>query len=90
MILRVLRVSGHSMQPAFMEGDIVIVSSLFPIRPFDVVAFKYRNKTLLKRVTDIRSGAFRVVGDNVADSLDSKSFGDVIKRDIIGKVVFKF
>lgn len=89
MILGLLRVSGHSMQPAFLEKDLVIISSLFPVRIFDVVAFKYEGKTFIKRVTEIKESAYRLVGDNIHDSLDSRSFGDIPKHDIIGKVIFK-
>lgn len=89
MIFGILKVSGHSMQPALIEKDIVIVSSLFPIHMFNMVAFKHEGKTFIKRVTEIKDNTYRLVGDNINDSIDSRSFGDIEKHDIIGKVIYK-
>lgn len=87
--IRLYKVSGHSMQPYFMENDIVIISSMFPIRIFDVVVFRIGDKVMIKRVIEIKNTAVRVAGDNISDSLDSRTFGDVQKRDIIGKVILR-
>lgn len=89
MILGIVKVAGHSMQPSLLEQDIVVISSLFPIRMFDVVVFKIGDKRMIKRVVEVKKDVVKVAGDNMSDSLDSRTLGDIQKRDIIGKVIFK-
>ncbi len=96
-------VEGHSMEPAYRAGDRVLVNRLayirWPPRVGDVVVLydpERRSRRLLKRIappTDGDDGALRrwiVLGDNAADSRDSRQFGSVARRDIIGKAWRKY
>lgn len=83
----VYRVSGHSMEPNFKGGTIVVVSSLTTLKTKDVLVFKKGDKKFIKRVKEKTSGGFLVVGDNQSDSLE---VGEVLETEVLGKVVFKF
>lgn len=86
------------MEPIFKEGEHVLVynwSYIFDSpRIGDVVAFKNPLKVqeiLLKRVgKNLPDNKFFLVGANKNDSFDSKSFGNVDKKFILGKVLLKY
>lgn len=83
---------GHSMEPVLKNGSTVIASSL----PYlfrkpkinDIIVIKHpkSKKILVKRLIKIEKSEYFVAGDNRLDSIDSKNFGLVRKKDIIGKV----
>lgn len=90
MFLRILRISGHSMEPEFSDNDIVVVGK-FPfvrlhLKKGDVVVFRYKKDLLLKRVKKIDNGKVFLVGNNRGDSFDSRKFGWIKKSDVLGKV----
>ncbi len=88
------QISGNSMYPALKNGDLALVnrySYLFTSpRIGDVVAVKdpRDGKILIKRVAKIENEKYFVTGDNKAESTDSRKFGMLDKRSIIGRVVF--
>lgn len=85
-------ISGHSMEPFIKNGQTVLVSSIpyFFSKPKtgDIVAFKKEQKVFIKRITKTDGERYFVSGDNKKDSLDSRRFGWVSKRDIVGKVIY--
>lgn len=86
MILRKFKVSGHSMQPYLHEGQYVLVATFLGFKMGDVVVFKQSSKVFIKRITKVNKDTYLVEGDNKNDSLH---IGKILKRDIIGKVIFK-
>ena len=50
LLLPVLQIYGHSMQPTLSEGEIVVSLKGSDFQTGDVVAFYYNNKILVKRV----------------------------------------
>ena len=91
---RLHRVRGSSMSPAYVEGDLVLVNPHAyrerPPRPGDVVLAQhpYKGVTLLKRVATVSAdGRVRVVGDDPAQSTDSRQFGGIAPGCIEGRVV---
>lgn len=90
-------VDGPSMEPAYHAGDRVLVNRLAYVRHEpaigDVVVLRdpeRRGHHLLKRVAHPPEGigghgGYFVRGDNAAESRDSRSFGVVRKRDVVGK-----
>ena len=50
LLLSVLMVNRSSMSPTLRDGDIVITLRWVSAKPGDIVAFRYNNKILLKRV----------------------------------------
>jgi len=92
-MLRLIKVSGQSLEPVYREGDYVLVSCL-PIllgrlHPGDAVVFRHPSLgTLVKLVEQVNAGQGEicVVGLH-PDSVDSQHFGPVARRDLVGKVV---
>jgi nickel-type superoxide dismutase maturation protease len=88
-------ITGHSMEPELLQGTQVLVSSIpylfFRPKTNDVIAFKNKEdkKIYVKRIVGIKNNTFYVLGDNKQDSKDSKSFGWITKKDIIGKVIYQ-
>lgn len=88
------RVDDHSMEPALHPGDYVLVNRRAYRRrepqPGDIIVLQNPEaprQFLVKRVMsgDPKAGFF-VLGDNAAQSRDSRQFGAVPKHFIIGKV----
>jgi signal peptidase I len=93
-MLRLLKVTGNSLSPRFQEGDFVIVSKIpfffAPARPGDVVAFRQPGYgTLIKLVegVDADRGELTVTGTQPG-SVDSRVFGPVPKKALVGKVIW--
>jgi len=82
-------VEGDSMSPALNDGDTVLVRPLADIKVGDIVLadHPYRSSvTILKRVARIADGRVTLAGDNEAASTDSRTFGPVSIKSIIGRV----
>lgn len=90
-------VEGPSMEPAYRAGDRVLVNRLAYLRsgprPGDVVVLHDPERIghyLLKRIARAPDGTpgpahYHVLGDNAAWSRDSRSFGPVERRQIVGR-----
>lgn len=86
------KIEGNSMFPTFKSGDIALVYkfSYFLSRPKigDVIVLK-KKKFIIKRIAKINDDKVFVIGDNINESTDSRNFGWVNKKEIIGKVILK-
>jgi len=94
LLLSKFKIIGHSMEPVLRNGDQVLISGISYLfknpQKGDTVAFKNKEgKILVKRVTNIKNADYFVLGDNKNDSLDSRSYGWILGKDILGKVVYK-
>ncbi len=93
MLLGKFKISGHSMEPFFLNNQTVLISSI----PFlfskpkngEVVVFEHKNKKYIKRITKLSNNRYFLEGYNKKDSLDSKKIGWIEGKNIIGKIVFK-
>jgi signal peptidase I len=96
-------VEGSSMEPAFRTGDRVLVNRLAyrrrEPRAGEVVVLhdpERRGHLLLKRIAGVPDGfamepsRVYVLGDNVAESRDSRSFGYVSREAIIGRAWMRY
>lgn len=92
MLLKILRIHGHSMQPTIADGQKVLISNipylLLSPKINDIVAFKLGDKIFVKRIYSISKDKYLLEGDNKNDSLDSREIGLVGKANILGKVIF--
>jgi phage repressor protein C with HTH and peptisase S24 domain len=77
------------MEPSFKEGDNVMVMRFLKVKKGDVVVFKKDSKFYIKRVTKKTNISYFVRGDNRKDSYDSRQFGLINEKDILGKVIYK-
>lgn len=79
------------MNPTLKDGEVVLVDRKAEIEIGDIVVAKNpseQNSEVIKRVGRINErGNYFLVGDNSADSNDSRHFGAVTREYIKGKVV---
>lgn len=82
------RVAGASMQPSLKHGQIVVFRHwrMSP-RSGDVIMIKHDGLDKIKRLHAIKEGHIYVVGDNPAQSTDSRQFGWLPSKVIIGVLV---
>lgn len=91
---RLLKIHGDSLFPDYQEGDFVLVSKIpflfFAPRIGQVIAFHLPPYgTLIKRIDQVLEDgdAFFVIGSHPY-SVDSRQFGPVRRRSIIGRVIW--
>lgn len=88
-----LRIYGHSMEPTLQEGTVVLVNTYAfwfrsPKKNDIVALYDPRDKKILvKRIIKKDKNMFFVQGDNTLHSTDSREFGMINRRDILGKIV---
>ncbi len=92
-MLRLLKVMGESLAPEYSHGDFVLVSKipflLVPPSPGDVIAFHQPGYGLLiKRVQGLAGEDSVNVAGSHPESVDSRVFGPVRRKDILGKVIW--
>jgi nickel-type superoxide dismutase maturation protease len=104
--LRRVEVSGESMLPDLRPGDRLLVSPLGRVRTGDVVALRdprQPGRILVKRVAAGPGGAVTVggvvieakrgvvvLGDNLAASTDSRTFGPVPAGALLGRCLLRY
>lgn len=85
----VRRVKGESMKPALKEGDIVIAIKWPRYRVGDIVIANANGLEVVKRITEVLEGNYKIIGDNRMQSTDSRSWGLLSKYSLKGKVIYK-
>ena len=86
-------VEGRSMEPTLAEGDRLLVVRAWRVGPGDLVAFhdpREPRRLLVKRVTSILGDDVMVHGDNPPASTDSRAFGPVSRRALLGRVLRRY
>lgn len=99
-IVDIRMVSSDSMSPTLKKGELVVISKLAydifgfeykQVLPNDIVTFHKYDELLVKRISYItHDEKLFVVGDNIENSNDSRSFGLISKDKVIGKAIIKF
>ncbi|MBI3485442.1 nickel-type superoxide dismutase maturation protease [Candidatus Daviesbacteria bacterium] len=88
------KVLEESMIPLFYPGDFVLVEKINylvgnpKIGDLVVLRSPKDGKLLIKKIQKVHDREFFVVGENQKKSIDSRSFGLVDKKDIIGRVFY--
>jgi inner membrane protease subunit 1 len=97
--VRRVEVVGESMRPALDKGDrllvigVVGVARLWPTRAGQIVAVRdprSRDRLMVKRVSSVNGSWVDVRGDNPDASTDSRHFGLVPRRNVVGRVVYRY
>ena len=81
------------MQPALRPGDRLLVSPWLPARINDVVVLRdpeQQSIYLVKRLAERMPSGLIVQADNPNVSRDSRHFGPVPRRLLIGRVFFRY
>ncbi len=90
-MVKIFKIKGCSLSPILEEGDyVLILNKFFKLKENDIVIFNHSQYgILIKKIQKIISpDKFFVIGTNT-DSIDSRTFGEIDKKSIIGKVIFK-
>lgn len=90
MLLKLVKVRGHSMEPTLIEGSFFIASSIkyFFKSPQidDIILFKFNKEYLVKRIVKIEKDKYFLDGDNRSDSLPIMPIN---RQQILAKLIFK-
>lgn len=93
-MIKILKVTGYSLSPFFLPDDYVLILRkeflLRPLRTGDIIAFTHPDLGLLiKEVIDVNNFRDQIfMGGSHPLSIDSRQFGPVHIRDVIGKVIW--
>ena len=86
-------VEGSSMIPELAPGDRLVAVRLPVLEVGDIVAVTdpaEPGRILVKRVARLHALTVEVKGDNGAVSRDSRAFGPVSRRQVLGRVVYRY
>ena len=84
------KVEGKSMEPALKMGDNVLISKIGKIKNGDIVIYSASERDYIKRVKAAFGDEYFLEGDNKNFSTDSRKFGAVQRKGILGKVILKY
>lgn len=85
------------MEPTIREGEVLLVNKVQYLlkepKVGDIVVLKNPlrekgKKYIIKRIQKIQGDKFFVMGDNKRASVDSRRFGWINKKNILGKIFF--
>jgi phage repressor protein C with HTH and peptisase S24 domain len=79
---------GDSMAPTLAAGTVVVGVRPRGIKLGDIVVVWHDGLDKIKRVKDITLDRVFIVGDNPAESTDSRHFGWIPRDTIIARVVW--
>jgi signal peptidase I len=93
-MIKVLKISGQSLEPEFLEGDYVIILKapawFNTLKSGDIIVFKHKTYGTMIKLLDRfypETNEVFVLGTH-PESVDSRSFGAIPVKNIIGKVVY--
>ena len=92
-MIRIFKVSGHSLFPLLQDGQRVFCIKTFnftKLKIADILVFeKEPHGLMIKELKSIDEKGYFVQGTD-AFSIDSRDFGSISKKSIKYKVLFKF
>ena len=88
-----VRIVGPSMEPTLRNGEWWLVRRTGSVHPGHVVLIKHPKRpelAIVKRIDRAAEGGWWVIGDNPAESDDSRAFGPVPADHILGRLWFRY
>lgn len=82
------RIMGGSMEPAFKPGQIVVAVRARRPKVGCVIIIRQNGLEKIKRLAKVRKGEIYVLGDNPANSTDSRSLGWLPQTVIQARVIW--
>ena len=83
------RIYGPSMAPSLKDGQIILVSKhLNKNLNNRVVVFSHQGIDKIKRVSFVSDDKVYLLGDNLKFSSDSRQFGLIDKKNIVGQLIW--
>jgi phage repressor protein C with HTH and peptisase S24 domain len=87
-------VKEESMIPLLYPGNTILVYRFSKLKTNDIVVLKnpYKNRKeryLVKKIFKITKKSLYVEGLNKEKSIDSRQFGWIAKKDVVGKMISK-
>ncbi|MCB0917329.1 MAG: nickel-type superoxide dismutase maturation protease [Actinobacteria bacterium] len=93
LLLARVEVTGRSMEPTHQDGDWLLLLTRFRVRVGQVVAVRdprAPDRILIKRIHAVGPDSVDVRGDNPQFSTDSRHFGPVARKALLGRVLFRY
>jgi phage repressor protein C with HTH and peptisase S24 domain len=90
-MLKLIKVTGSSLFPEYQEGDYVMIITcpFFIFKQGDTIVFQHpEHGKMIKNIERLDSDKIHVVGIH-PDSIDSRRFGPIYRRSVIGKVIWQ-
>ncbi len=88
-MIKIFKIRGNSLFPLYKDKQIILALDVrfFKLKPKDVVVFFQKDYSLMvKQIQKIQGDKYFLTGTS-PDSIDSKSFGLIDKKDIKYKVL---
>jgi phage repressor protein C with HTH and peptisase S24 domain len=82
------RVSGNSMVPTLHDGQLVVGRQTRDLAAGDVVIVSHNGLEKIKRIERHEGDLVYLLGDNPAESTDSRSLGWLPAKTILAKVIW--
>ena len=87
----VRRVVGSSMAPTLRAGQLIVLKRRPKnLKVGDIVFFNHKGLEKIKRIQSINGSNITVRGDNLAESTDSRHFGEISEEMVMGKLAIAF
>lgn len=95
---RIAMVSGSSMNPTLRDGQFCLIKLTDELQDGDIIVIdtkdisNIRAESIIKRYQESKSTeeGIYVLGDNYLNSYDSRKFGLIDRKNLIGRVVVIF
>ena len=82
------RVVGDSMLPTLKPGKLIIASGLVKPRLNQLVVARVEGREIVKRLVKTSAKGAYIVGDNLAESSDSRKFGWIRPENLSATVIW--